>query len=1261
MTDTQMIRQLERRLADYDDVSEADVTQKINLLNELAWALSDTDMQRAQSLSKMAYALSEANGSGTESYRVGMAYSLRTQGYLNQRLGDYPLGLTQLFKAQELCEALHLDDALTDVFDGIAGIYYQISNFPESLTYIYKQLEAAQRLDDSRLIANAYNNLANIYFETGEYDRAVETLQQNLTRAAATDYKRVECLSYLNLTETYLLAGDPLPALDNAVRGLQVSQAAGFELFEVYAFDFIGKCHLKADNPQQAIPYLEKALALSRQVESDVTESLILLNIGQAYRAMQQLERALAYAHQAVAMAQSINANSELFKGHLLLSELYEQQGDLTQALYHFKQHHIFKERVFDEKADERLKVLQIGYDTATAKKEAEIYRLHNRELKHEIAERRRKEEQLRLLESVVANTHDAILIVAVDADTREATTIVYVNKALTELTGYNQHELIGQSPRIFQGPKTDAATMQQVRDAVKHHQRIRKEVVNYTKVGDELWVELDLVPIKNGQEQVSHWVAVRRNITERKRIEQALQLGQERYHLATQAAAIGVWDWDLHTNAFYLDPVVKSILGYTDDEIPNDLAIWANYVHPDDKEAVMAAAQAHIDGHTDAYAFEHRMLHKDGSVRWVYVHGKIIHDDQGRAVRMVGTDADITGRKQAEAQIQRQLDNARTLLAFKRTLVAPTQSEAARRSLLVEALQHLRQAIRASKIFIYENFHDPKLSFCCRCLVDVGAPTIDSGIDEFGSAGHIISWAIAPDENRRRLAAGKPVGGLVKDLFAETPSIRNYLLDNVHVLSVHCFPIHFGECWWGYVGFDDRVHERVWQEDEILLLGTAAEMLSSTLQRWQAEDQLRQMNDRLEQQVKTRTAELSETVDLLQQEIKERERAEAAIQQMVETLEHYVAARTEELATFFDLTVLASQATHLHHVFDQALPRIVEVTHSRVICIHLFEADPSSLHLAAQQNLPAEVQPSLQQVEIPPPFQHWLQQPQDPLMTVDLPHMSLLPAVFRLPQCQSYLGAQIRSGNRIAGLLSCYRFSHRGFGLSEIALVTALAEQMGMMLETHRLRQNAEEMAVLKERQRLARDLHDSVTQSLYSLSLFSRAGREAAEDGDTDRLNHSLRELEHNTLHALREMRLLLYELRPADLEQEGLIQAVKLRLNTVERRVGLQLDVQLDDLPDIPSGCEIELYHIIVEAMNNVIKHAAATHLALHLTQANHDLHLLIVDDGRGFDPAQVKGGLGLNNIRERVARLNGRLSLVSEPGRGTRLEAVIPCPL
>jgi signal transduction histidine kinase len=139
---------------------------------------------------------------------------------------------------------------------------------------------------------------------------------------------------------------------------------------------------------------------------------------------------------------------------------------------------------------------------------------------------------------------------------------------------------------------------------------------------------------------------------------------------------------------------------------------------------------------------------------------------------------------------------------------------------------------------------------------------------------------------------------------------------------------------------------------------------------------------------------------------------------------------------------------------------------------------------------------------------------------------------------------------------------------------------------------------------------------------------------------------------------MRLLLYELRPTDLQQEGLKRAIMLRLNTVERRVGLQLDVQLDEIAGLPASHEVHLYHIIVEALNNVVKHAAATRLTLQLAQTDGHVRLWIADDGRGFDASQVDQGLGLATMRERVARLGGQLAIASEPGRGTQLEAVIP---
>jgi PAS domain S-box-containing protein len=132
-------------------------------------------------------------------------------------------------------------------------------------------------------------------------------------------------------------------------------------------------------------------------------------------------------------------------------------------------------------------------------------------------------------------------------------------------------------------------------------------------------------------------------------RAEQRLDEMLERYALATAAANVGVWDWNLETGDFYLDPNVKGFLGYGDDEIPNDIEIWAGFVHPDDKEPVMKAAQDVIDGRSPRYVFEHRMCHKDGSVRWIMVRGEVVRNEMGRAIRFVGTDTDVTERRQLE------------------------------------------------------------------------------------------------------------------------------------------------------------------------------------------------------------------------------------------------------------------------------------------------------------------------------------------------------------------------------------------------------------------------------------------------------------------------------------------------------------------------------------------------------------------------------------------------------------------------------------
>ena len=148
--------------------------------------------------------------------------------------------------------------------------------------------------------------------------------------------------------------------------------------------------------------------------------------------------------------------------------------------------------------------------------------------------------------------------------------------------------------------------------------------------------------------------------IAERKRVEMAIRKGEKRYALATSAGRVGIWDLDLKTNEIHLDPSLKAMLGYADHEIENRLEDWQRHVHPDDREQVAEKVEAHLRGLTAEYELLHRMLHRDGSIRWFSARGTVLRDAEGRPCRLVGTDTDVTEWRLAEEQArQRQAELA--------------------------------------------------------------------------------------------------------------------------------------------------------------------------------------------------------------------------------------------------------------------------------------------------------------------------------------------------------------------------------------------------------------------------------------------------------------------------------------------------------------------------------------------------------------------------------------------------------------------------
>ncbi len=212
---------------------------------------------------------------------------------------------------------------------------------------------------------------------------------------------------------------------------------------------------------------------------------------------------------------------------------------------------------------------------------------------------------------------------------------------------------------------------------------------------------------------------------------------------------------------------------------------------------------------------------------------------------------------------------------------------------------------------------------------------------------------------------------------------------------------------------------------------------------------------------------------------------------------------------------------------------------------------------------------------------------------------------------------------------------------------------------ELRLLYEQAQELAALQERQRLARELHDSVSQALYSMSLGAHTAREALESSDPEQALASIDYVLALAEAGLAEMRALIFELRPESLETEGLVAALTRHVAVLRARYKLAVEADLADEPDLSLERKQALYRIAQEALHNIVKHARASTVVLRLARQEREILLEVRDNGKGFDPTgPFPGHLGLRSMRERATKMGGTLTIESAPRQGTCLGVRVP---
>ncbi len=263
-------------------------------------------------------------------------------------------------------------------------------------------------------------------------------------------------------------------------------------------------------------------------------------------------------------------------------------------------------------------------------------------------------------------------------------------------------------------------------------------------------------------------------------------------------------------------------------------------------------------------------------------------------------------------------------------------------------------------------------------------------------------------------------------------------------------------------------------------------------------------------------------------------------------------------------------------------------------------------------------------------------------------------------PRMKSFLGVPVLSKGRvIAAFYLTDKVEAVEFSYDDQAAIEMLAAHAAIAIENARLFERSRELSVVEERTRLARDLHDSVSQTLFSMSLVADAASVLVER-DPARAKKQLEGLRDMARAAAAEMRSLIFELRPADLDADGLAATLRKHVDVLRSVHSAEIEFKEDGYRRLEPSVEREIYRVAQEAIGNALKHANASRIEVALQMANGTAKLLVTDDGAGFDPdaSQMRATrLGITSMEERAEAIGGNLRIKSGP-KGTRVQLEVP---
>lgn len=486
---TNQIIELEAQLDTLEKDPNPQIKHKVDILNELAWAMRYSELNRCLELSMTAYELTLAIEGTPEAYLDGHLTSLRNLVYFQGLTGEFDqafrFSMLALGKFDQLPTLTTLQKELkAAVLSNMGMVSAFMGYYSEAAEFCYQSIDLATEIDDSWSFAQSVNHLGFIHAQSGEYNRAIKSISQGVQFMKRINDQGGIALQLNNLAWAYSLAGDYENGLKNALESMALAKKLDAAYLKSIIFDTTGELYLKLGEFEKGQAFLEEAVTISKQTKYKYGEVVALMNLGKVLY-HQEKPAALEVFAEAITVGEEVGTKYEVAQCHLYISKYHEERGQLTQALFHFQQYHRLQKELFNSETEKKVKYLEVLHATETAKKELEIYQLRNVALEHEVNERLRAEKELNEykdhLEEVV-HRRTSELTIANEQLQHEINHKIKIESALRESEERHRliSELISDYAYVYTIDEQENFTLEWVTDA------------SFSRLTGYSWFELD-------------------------------------------------------------------------------------------------------------------------------------------------------------------------------------------------------------------------------------------------------------------------------------------------------------------------------------------------------------------------------------------------------------------------------------------------------------------------------------------------------------------------------------------------------------------------------------------------------------------------------------------------------------------------------------------------------------------------------------------------------------------------------------------------